>query len=220
MKNLLSILFVCLLALSSFGQELWLGAGVKADLGERFSGSVENQVRFTDYVEEWRLDLTQFGAEYKVLPWVEIAGKYRHTVVHRKDNEHRVMGDVKLETDLGDSDWEVGYRFRCQTEWEVDREDYSSLVRNKISVSNKFNKLLKTSYSAELFHGLSPEFSTNRYRLTAAVETRLLKLFDLETFIRYQSEVEEAEVNFGNEPDKGTIIGLTLTYKFDLLQNN
>ncbi len=208
-------LSVCLQA-----QELWLGAGVKTDVSDRISLGVEDQVRFREYVEEWRMNLTQFGGEYSVLPWMKVGAKYRYSVVHRKDNEHRVMGDVKLKTDLGKSDWKVDYRLRYQFEWEADGEDHLYLLRNKVRFTKKFNKLLKTSYAGELFHAFSPEFLPNRYRLTAVVETRLLKIFDFETFVRYQREIEEAESTFGDEPDEATILGINLIYKIPLSKKN
>lgn len=220
MKQLSLLLFFLVVVTIVQAQELWLGAGVKTDVSERVSASAENQIRFREYVEEWRLNLTQFGGSYTILPWMEVAGKYRYSLVHRKDNEHRLMGDVKLKTDVGKSDWKIDYRLRYQFEWEADGEDHLYQLRNKIRFTKKFNKLLKTSYAGELFHAFSPDFLPNRYRLTATVETRLLKIFEFETFIRFQREIEEAETTFGDEPDQATILGMNISYKIPLPKNN
>jgi len=220
MRQFIVVIGGLLLALSSQAQELWLETGADAQFHKRMKAVVEQQLRFRDHLEEWRVNMTQVRLDYEVNSWMNIAGNYRYSIVHRKDNEHRLMGDLKLKHDLGESDWRVAYRLRYQFEWEADGEDHLYSLRNKLKFSKKLNKMVKTSFAGELFHVFSPELIPNRYRFTMGVETPLLDIFDFETFVRYQSEIEEAETIFGDEPDEATIIGISIHYKIPLAKHN
>jgi len=195
-------------------QELWLEATGKAQLTNRLEASLEEQLRFRDHVTEWRTYLNQLGMSYAISDAFGIKGNYRYGSIHRKENEHRFAFDVKYKRKAKERDWVFTYRMRVQHEWEVDGTNELTGFRNKLEFKNNFNKLAKPFVSGELFHIWDPQLTANRYRLTLGLQSRIFNVIQLETYVRYQADIETEEEDFGNIPDRSVIVGISLSYTY------
>ena len=163
-------------------------------------------------MEEWRMLFTEAGAKYELTNFIDIGGSYRFTTVHRKNNEHRITGELKLKTDVFESDWKVNYRFKYQYEWKVGETKDLVAYRNRFGIQYKLEDGFQPYLTYEHFY--IPEDSDEaKFRVKAGIETELNKLVKLNVCYLYQKSFFQAQ-EFGDEPKQSSAIKIALSYTF------
>lgn len=200
-------------AFNTQAQELWLGGEAGVKLTNRWEVEAEQNLRTRENVTEWRKSLSELGASYEVFQFLELKAKFRHSVLHRKVNEQRVSGDIKLKTDVLKSDWKLSYRFRYQYEWKVDHSNDLAGIRNELELKFGYEKELQPYFSFETFHFLE-DADDMKYRLTVGAKMEWIDNFTVNLAYRYQRNIPQF-TEFGDEPDQTGIVSIGIGYKFD-----
>lgn len=202
------VLLLCLVLVQvGRSQEIWMGVNASWQFSKRFSLEGEQEFRLADKYYFYKKILTEGGLSFELTRFVELESVYRFTNTP-EDNYHRITGQVSLEQDLGQSDWEVQYRLRGQREYpgKGAEDPLETLVRNKLTLVFKDFKDVDPFVSGELFYQLDDLDLFNRYRLTTGVDIDLHALWTLTVFYRF-------EHNYNREfPNNDYIIGASLGF--------
>ena len=186
--------------------ELWTGGTFKLRLYKKFRVDLKEQFRFNDTISSMKSTFTEIGSRYKIDKHFAVKGNYRYTIKPTKNNRSRFSLDAYYNWGRKKFPLALQYRLRFQdTKVSNSGRKYTNL-RNKIKVDYNLTKIVDPFLSYELYYRFNKKNEFRTWRLTAALEWRLAKKFDLTTFYRYQKEI-----NVKN-PDAQHIIGIMLTY--------
>ncbi len=193
-------------------QQLWTSIEANYKATKKWKFSLEESYRTNDYLEEWRILFTEVGAKRELTDYLDVGASYRFTTVHRKNNEHRITGELKLKTDVFDSDWKVDYRFKYQYEWKVGETNELLAYRNRFGIQYKLEDEFQPYASYEHFY-IPEDRDDIKYRIKFGIETELSKELKLDVCYLYQRSFFQAQ-EFGDEPKHSSAIKLALSYTF------
>lgn len=195
--------------------EVWLEAGVRAELVDDLRLTVSNQIRFRDRLERLERVLPELKLAYRVTDWLRFDGGYRFTADKRTEGDfryfHRLFVDARLRWEPV-RDIELDYRMRLQNEMFRDRDDQRQNQpewRHRLGATFAHHDLVQPGVSWELF----TPFSNGRPLYAAAWRLNLgigLDFGDhmLEPHYHYQRSID-------GQPRSGEHV-LGLGYRFDL----
>lgn len=184
---------------------MWSGVNVDFKVSDQIKLESRNQYRLKTVWDEWDQAFSQISAKYKFKDKFGIRGFYRFAVENNDPNKHRIGGDFTFSSKLGKkSDFSLSYRFRFQnTMKQGEVTENKSIIRNKIGIVYKLDKLAKPYVSTEYFSATSDD-DENSLRFTFGLQTRISDMLRLASFYRYEKEEGE---------DSENIIGMMLTIK-------
>jgi hypothetical protein len=197
MRTILSLLF--LFSSASFAevttdQQLWLGAGVKAEVIKELDVEFTQHVRWAENVSTLDSIMPEIGLSYGVMPWLGLAGSYRSTSKRGDDESmqpgHRLAGSVALDPDVGPI--ELGYRFQWQQKGAADQVGLSTRLRNRAQISLDTDTFVKPLVSYEMFSDPSAEDGEikQKSRLTAGAGFKITKSHRLKLKYHHQLELD------------------------------
>ncbi len=169
---------------TSFGQttdaELWVGAGLSADINKKFNLSYETQGRFYKNASTLKTYYNELSGSYKLSKSFDVGLAYRFSRRNQEtyfSSNNRLCLNVEFAKKLGDSGLKLKLRGRYQFGFdristETYSEDYRNLLRLKLDLKYELKdfKRVIPVVGAEIFRQLSAPISYapfNAYRLYA-----------------------------------------------------
>lgn len=169
---------------TSFGQttdaELWVGAGLSADINKKFNLSYETQGRFYKNASTLKTYYNELSGSYKLSKSFDVGLAYRFSRRNQEtyfSSNNRLCLNVEFAKKLGDSGLKLKLRGRYQFGFdristETYSEDYRNLLRLKLDLKYELKdfKRVIPVVGAEIFRQLSAPVSYapfNAYRLYA-----------------------------------------------------
>lgn len=226
MKLLFSI-SVLLLASSAMSQiqdaNMWLSAGINADLTEKFSANYSMETRLYKNVSSLDSYINEIGVGYEIVKNLQFGIDYRYS---RKNQEgyfegvHRIGADISYSYKL-----DMGLTLKARARYQLPFNylgvinnaiypDNRNVSRFKISAKYKPTNLKKvlpfTSY--EIYKSFSPKNQYNAidsYRLTFGVTFDLPKRHAVDLYYMLEKEYRSA-------PQANHIYGIQ--YSYDLFK--
>ncbi|MCC7453416.1 MAG: DUF2490 domain-containing protein [Crocinitomix sp.] len=167
---------------TSFGQttdaELWVGAGLSADINKKFNLSYETQGRFYKNASTLKTYYNELSGSYKLSKSFDVGLAYRFSRRNQEtyfSSNNRLCLNVGFAKKLGDSGLKLKLRGRYQFGFdristETYSEDYRNLLRLKLDLKYELKdfKRVIPVVGAEIFRQLSAPVSYapfNAYRL-------------------------------------------------------
>lgn len=170
---------------------LWTGVELEKSLSNKFSVSVEQELRLKKNATEINSYFTQAGIEYQISKNFSLGGKYRFIKNQKANNSYenrsRYCFDLKYKGKF--QDFTVQYRMRYQKEIEslnlIDRTiPYEKYFRNKVGIRYTRLKDVSPYFYAELFELFQlheyPEFKQVRIMAGVKYEPGKIGSLDLE----------------------------------------
>lgn len=181
--------------------EVWLKAGAKMDLSEKWGLSVEEQIRFDDDVNALKNYHTELEITFKPVKSFSLHAVSRY--ITRNDNSGSIQGFEDLfryqlgasyKHDLGDL--RLKYRLLYQNRNEVGISESQGdipekFLRFRTSVTYKIKDWkYDPSFRVEYFNALNEEVGTNnQYRLAIGTERDYKKFGELGFFYLFESSL-------------------------------
>lgn len=211
MRTILKPFIVCALFLATqiaYGQrpadfELWTGGEVGLKLNKKLGLSLSEQVRFNDTISSIKKTFTELGLKYKVGKNFSFKGNYRLTIPPNENILHRLALDANYQWKKKDTPLSFSYRLRFQHQFGKTR----TYVRNKVKLGYNLSKLVDPFVAYELFFRFNRKNEFRISRLTAGLDWRVTKKFEITTYYRLQDDI------FIKSPQRQHIFGLILSYK-------
>ena len=220
-QKIFAVLFV-LLATTASAQEkdlaLWLSAGAKAALNNKFALSVEGVMRVNDNISRLRKGYVEAELSYDLNKYFELAFGYRYESTNETElyysNEHDLIGDLSL--DYSWNRFSFGMRNRYQLKY---KEVFSSekgmladnIYRNRISVEYNVKGIKIAPYiNYELFYKMNrfEERLINKQRFALGIAYRPKKKHKFKVYYLVEDECNVAS------PVRTNVIGVDYTFYF------
>jgi len=210
-------LALILLALSSTGRAeaqtdtlLWTSTGARIRLPMDFDIEAAYQARFDGNASALESRFPEFEIGYEPLSWTKLGLGYRHISERSKSGDlepvRRLHGQLGLEHDFGPV--EVSYRLRYQRKKELDEDDPSVRLRNRLGVQYDTETPFSPFVSTELYTDpVAEPVEHPKMRLTLGVAAKVTKAHRFKLRYHRQAELNE-------EPDLEHII--VFDYRFVL----
>ncbi len=158
---------------------LWTGVEIEKTVFDRWTLSLQQEVRLEKNATAFNSTFTQLGIEYELSKNFSLAGKYRYILNKKADEEiyqqSRYNADLSYKGRL--KHISVSYRIRYQKEadnlqffgWNETSDRY---LRNRISISYTDLKKIKPYLHGEFFqiHETGAFLNKEKFRVTAGVK--------------------------------------------------
>jgi hypothetical protein len=221
MKNLIFILLLAGICALTDAQvqdfQIWTGPVLKYNFSKKFRAEFEQQFRFNDNASKYDYTFSELGLRYKVFKYLELKAVFRQSFLPPAESGSGISDSDKSRlcfaagtgTELFNTGVNLGYRLMYQDSWENSSLKTSQYIRNRINVDYNLSKLVDPYIDWESYFRLDGknEFRQNRY--TVGLNWRILKQLNLDTYYRYQKEI-----NVKN-PEADFILGLGLIYSIN-----
>lgn len=174
--------------------QLWLAAGMKAEVAQDLDASFVQHVRWADKMSQLDSVMPQIGLSYGVMPWLEVSTSYRILSEREKDGDmqsgYRLSGSMSLEHALGPV--EFGYRFRGQRKGLADQDVAAIRLRHRGQLQFDTNTFVTPLASYELYSDPSADAGekAQKSRLTAGAGFKLTKAHRLKLKYHHQLELD------------------------------
>lgn len=185
--------------------QTWLSASYQQEIVKDVEISVEQNLRFRNYLLSYNAALTDFSVNYKPKKFIRIGGGYRISIGSR-ELEHRLYAQVtpRIKT----KDFNVTFRVRYQVETRNRESFFSHGLREKVEFKYTDFKDWRPYVYGELFYLSQYNFKNfNRYRVGLGTEIDIRKGHDLDVSLFYQQEF--------NQENPWRTITLSLGYLFN-----
>lgn len=197
----------------------WNTIGIDYKANDKWSFSLEEQLRLKENISAIDNYFTQLSANYELFNDFEIGVGIRY--IRENDNQGAVQGyenffrfQVELNYKHKFNNFKIGYRLRYQNKNELgvsyDEGDFPNQnIRFKTSIGyNIKNWSLDPKLSAEIFNRFQEgkENGFNKYRLTVGTDYKIKNFGKIGAFYRYEKDLNV------DLPDVTNIIGLKYTY--------
>lgn len=170
--------------------QLWLAAGVKYKLSDNLKLNYTQHLRFHEDVSELKSIMPTLSLAYRLHRNIKLAAGYRYAYKRTGSgdfsNRHRLNSDALASYSLGD--FKASYRMRFQS--TVKEDETKLVVRNRMGLKYRINKITSGAASVETFNDLSTGFDT--LRMTIGGE-REIGGQDVSLFYRYESPSDSKE---------------------------
>jgi len=181
---------------------LWTSAGARVRLPMDFDIEAAYQVRFDDNASTLESRFPEFELGYEPLSWTKLGIAYRHISERSKSGDlepaRRVHVQLGLENEFGPV--EVSYRFRYQRKKELDEDDPSIRIRNRLGVQYDTKTPFSPLVSTELYTDpVAEPVEHPKMRLSLGVAAKATKAHRFK--LRYHRQAE-----LGDESDLEHII--------------
>ncbi len=200
-------MLLCLSAFSQTETELWSGYVYKLKLNKKWLLEFQGQLRFDENIGHFNKAFTQIGGQYEVLNNLDLEVSYRYYGVNGGWNVGRLNLNVKYKWEPQKTDFKFKYRLRFTDALVQYTGQKVTYLRNSFTVGYKLSKLVDPYIAYENFYRLNLLKEVRRHRYTFGLAWDLTKRLSLDTFYRYETEVNV------KSPEPVTIIGLGLTQK-------
>jgi len=204
----ISILFFLVTHFSSAQRptdfELWTGGEVGVKLNKKFDVSLSEQVRFNDTISSLKKSFTELGIKYKVGKHFSLKGNYRFIIPPAQNSLHRLALDANYSWKKKGKPLSFNYRLRGQHQFGKQR----TYIRNKVKFGYNMTKLVDPFVAYEIFFRLNGKNEFRVSRLTAGLDWKITKKFEITTYYRLQDDI------FIKSPERQHIFGLMMSYKF------
>ncbi len=220
--RILLIAFFCIALFENSTAQRYDAGGIGSislskNFGRYWDAKVEQELRFNQSFLSFDRSLTAVMVDYSLLPKLLKAG-IEYNFLYQKQNEifeYRHRASLALTTQFKLSDLDLNLRSRFQSTWRDElRGDYKFnpkyVWRNKLECTyNIFGSPIKPSASAEVFFPINGinGFYLDSYRLKLAAKYKYSAHQSIETFIRYDSEIQQVA------PKSILYFGLSWNYK-------
>ncbi len=187
---LIFILFIVVDTLYAQGNELRIrmGAELETDITERLGVEVNPEIRLQSK-NELEESLIELGVKYELFKYLGIAARYRVSSLPDNNNlQHRFAFDVKPNISISNLKIKYRLRFTNYTDFDIQTENKSGYIRNKLICQYDFNDFPLTPYvSAELFYRKEQnDFNKSRYGV--GILQKLNKKTDIDVYYLYQKK--------------------------------
>lgn len=196
--------------------QLWTSLSIEAKLVKKLTANVSQELRFNENMTEAGTIYTDFGLEYKINKYFQVALNYRFVEKRRKDNYYsfrqRMYVDIKYEKKL--KPIKIQLRCRIQDEYaDIGRDSDGGIakyyLRNKISLKWDTEKPITPYLSVELFTPLvSPWYGAfDNIRASSGVEYAFSKHHKIDLYYMIQKEINVSR------PETDFVVGLGYSFK-------
>lgn len=221
MKRFLFLITFAGICTISFTQvqdnQLWAGPVLRYDLNDRLRFYLEQQFRFKDNISKYDFTYTEFALRYTLLNYLDLKGIFRHSFIPGNEpgsalkdyDRSRINLDASTGTEVFNSGLKVGYRLRYQHSWENTTRLSSNYLRNRIDLEYNLSKLADPYAEYENFFRFDNRNEFRQHRYTLGMIWRITGELDLDTYFRYQYEINV------NNPETDYIIGLGIIYSIN-----
>lgn len=223
---LFSIVLIAIFSINSNAQgdtdwSSWNTIEIGYKLNNKWSFSLEEQLRLKENISEIDEYFTQLNTQYKLSKKFRLGLGLRY--IRENDNKGNIQGyenyfrfhvDAIYKHEI--NDFKLGYRLRYQNKNELgvsyDEGDFvNQNIRFKTSLEYDIKKWkLDPKFSAEIFNRFQEgnENGFNKYRLTLGTDYSLKNFGEIGVYYRFEKELN---VDF---PDITNIVGLKYSYTF------
>jgi hypothetical protein len=214
------VIFVLLCNSSAISQDkdaqLWTSLSIEAKLVKKLTANVSQELRFNENITEAGTIYSDFGLEYKINKYFQVAVNYRFVEKRRRDNNysyrHRMYVDIKFEKKL--KPMKIQVRSRIQDEYaNIGRESEGGIaeyyLRNKFSLKWDTEKPITPYLSVELFSPLKSRYygAFDNIRAATGVEYAFSKHHKIDIFYMIQKEINVSR------PETDFVMGLGYSFK-------
>jgi len=176
---------------------LWNSASVRYKPHKQIKFELSQHFRFDQNITQLESIMPELEMEYRPTKWIDVGVGYRYIYERTKNGDlepaHRYHIQAATSQDFGPI--ELSYRLRYQEKHEVDEYDYSSRLRNKLSLEFDTDTAYSPILSAELF--LNPRyrpFEIPKYRIAAGSKIKLHKHHRLTVRYFYQPDLTDSDL--------------------------
>jgi hypothetical protein len=196
--------------------QLWTSLSIEAKLVKKLTANVSQELRFNENITEAGTIYSDFGLEYKINKYFQVAVNYRFVEKRRRDNNysyrHRMYVDIKFEKKL--KPMKIQVRSRIQDEYaDIGRDSDGGIaeyyLRNKFSLKWDTEKPITPYLSVELFSPLKSRYygAFDNIRAATGVEYAFSKHHKIDIFYMIQKEINVSR------PETDFVVGLGYSFK-------
>ena len=181
--------------------QLWVEGGVSVKPKKRIEIDQSPQIRFDENMSRFTAFLPELSVRYRIERWLRVGAGYR--LEYERDNDgvfvirHRVSGDVRVRTEVGDVRFDN--RLMLMEQFRPDTRDPNrAIIRNRVDVSYRGSPTWIPFVSAEPFFLLGDfdEFNYQKLRLTMGMDHHHNNDQELEVFFRAELHADANDPTF------------------------
>ena len=185
--------------------ESWSSIGYETKLPYSFKLELEQGLRFKDQLSSFKQTHTDISISYNIIDGMKIFIPIRYTILEDKIKKRFSIGS-SYKYNLKP----INIKFRIKFQRNHEDDEFSKdVIRNKISIDYKINKIFKPYISNELFYLYElNQYKYDEYRTSFGIYVNLPKKKEMKIFYTYKMEDITKK-----SPDQINIFGIAYNFK-------